>query len=394
MRLLGHGPYSKNGSYREEQDCMLQRALFIDLQWFAAEDEGRTEDPTEYKIKKAREEGRVAKSQELVSALGLLAPVLMLLFFAPFMLENCIELVRFFLSRIPDLDPTKDRYIFFICLRYLARIVSPLLAIALVSGVFSNVVQTGFLFTLKPLEPKLEKILPNFGKYFKRTIFSMEGLFNVAKSIGKIFIIGIVAFLTIKSNIPKLMHIDRLGVYGALVFVGSLAVRLIIVAALLLLALAIPDIFFQRWTYKEGLKMTKQEVKEERKMHEGDPLIKSRLKQRMRELLSRQMAINVPKADVVITNPTHFAVALEWDRISMPSPMLTAKGMDEIAQRIKTIAKDNGVPIVENKPLARALYAELEIGDTIPEAYYQVIATVLAQVNKINEARGRVLQEV
>ncbi len=114
----------------------------------------------------------------------------------------------------------------------------------------------------------------------------------------------------------------------------------------------------------------------------------------MRELLSRQMAINVPKADVVITNPTHFAVALEWDRISMPSPMLTAKGMDEIAQRIKTIAKDNGVPIVENKPLARALYAELEIGDTIPEAYYQVIATVLAQVNKINEARGRVLQEV
>jgi flagellar biosynthetic protein FlhB len=164
---------------------------------------------------------------------------------------------------------------------------------------------------------------------------------------------------------------------------------LLIIAALLLLGLSIPDYLFQRWQYMESLKMTKQEVKEERKMYEGDPLIKSRLRQRMRELLSRNMAANVPKADVVITNPTHYAVALEWNKDTMPAPMVTAKGADEVAQRIKAIAKESGVPIVENKPLARALYAEVEIGDIIPETYYQAIATVLAHVYKINEERRK-----
>ncbi len=376
---------------RRRQD--LERACAIDLQWFAAEDEGRTEDPTEYKIKKAREEGRVAKSQELSAALGLLMPVLLLLFLAPYMLDTCLEMVNFFLTRSMDLDPLTDRYIYLVCLRYLAKVVAPLLVIALVSGVFSNVVQTGFLFTVKPLTPKFSKVLPKFGEYFKRSFFSMEGLFNLAKSMVKIAIIGIVAFFTIRGEIEQLARVNGMGVWAGLSYVGGVAVRLVIIAALLLLVLSIPDFFFQRHTFKESLKMTKQEIKEERKMYEGDPLVKGRLRQRMRELLSQNMAVNVPNADVVITNPTHFAVALEWNRQTMPAPMLTAKGADDVAQRIKAIARENGVPIVENKPLARTLYAELEIGDTIPEQYYQVIATVLAQVNKINEARGRVLMD-
>jgi flagellar biosynthetic protein FlhB len=139
----------------------------------------------------------------------------------------------------------------------------------------------------------------------------------------------------------------------------------------------------------ESLKMTKQEVKEERKMYEGDPLIKSRLRQRMRELLSRNMAANVPKADVVITNPTHFAVALEWNQGAMPAPMVTAKGMDEVALRIRRIAEENNVPVVENRPLARALYAETEIGDIIPDKYFQAIAAVLAHVYKMNGDRQK-----
>jgi flagellar biosynthetic protein FlhB len=202
-------------------------------------------------------------------------------------------------------------------------------------------------------------------------------------------IIGFVAFFVIQSELPRLTVMQATPFWLSISLIATLAMRLIIFAALMLLVLSVPDIIFQRRQYKESLKMTKQEVKEERKMYEGDPLVKSRLKQRMRELLSRNMAANVPKADVVITNPTHFAVALEWDRGSMPAPMVTAKGADEVALRIRKIAEDAGVPVVENRPLARALFAETEIGDIIPEQFYQLIAVVLAKVNKINEARGR-----
>jgi flagellar biosynthetic protein FlhB len=145
---------------------------------------------------------------------------------------------------------------------------------------------------------------------------------------------------------------------------------------------------FQRWQYRESLKMSKQEVKEERKMYEGDPLIKSRLRQRMRELLSRNITVTVPQADVVITNPTHFAVALEY-KAGMDGPMVSAKGEDELALRIRRIAEEHEVPVVENKPLARALYAEAELGEIIPEAYYMAVADVLAHVYRMNEERRR-----
>ncbi len=153
--------------------------------------------------------------------------------------------------------------------------------------------------------------------------------------------------------------------------------------------MAIPDYMFQKRQFLERMKMTKQEVKEERKMHEGDPQVKGRLRERMRDLLTRNMAVNVPKADVVITNPTHFAVALEWERESMAAPMVTAKGMDETALRIRRIAEGSRVPVVENRPLARALYAETEIGQTIPEKYYQAIAAVLAHVYALSDKGGK-----
>ena len=156
-------------------------------------------------------------------------------------------------------------------------------------------------------------------------------------------------------------------------------------AALLMLVLAIPDLIFQKKQFKKRLMMTRQEVKEERKMFEGDPLIKGRLKDRMREIMSRNMAINVPKADVVVTNPTHYAVAVEFDPMTMAVPTITAKGADEMAMRIRTLARENGVPIIENRPLARALYAEADVGDSIPEAYYEAISKILAHIAKIDK---------
>jgi flagellar biosynthetic protein FlhB len=363
--------------------------LFMDLQWFAAEDEGRTEDPTEYKIRKAREEGRVAKSQEFIGALVLLLPALTILFLGSYLLRTIIEMMQFYMTRLNDLDPVKDMILVQSFFSYFAKIAAPIVIIAMLAGVFANLVQTGPLFTTKPLTPDFSKIVPRFGKFFQRTMFSMEGLFNFAKSVLKMAIIGIVAFVIIRSKIEVLMNLQTISLWSGIHLIANLTMQLLIISALLLLALSIPDMLFQRWQYREQLKMTKQEVKEERKMYEGDPLIKGRLRQRMRELMTRNMVANVPKADVVITNPTHFAVALEWNHDTMPAPMVTAKGADEVAFRIRKIATDNGVPLVENRPLARALFAETEIGDIIPETYYQAIATVLAHVHNINEERRR-----
>ncbi|MDR1030038.1 MAG: flagellar biosynthesis protein FlhB [Treponema sp.] len=371
----------------------LKIALTMDLQWFAAEDEGRTEEPSEYKIRRTREEeGRVAKSQELIGALVLLLPALGILFLAPFMLRTCVEMVRFFLLRLTALDPTKDRILLGLVFSYYVRLSFPILAIALVAALFSNLVQTGLLFTTKPLVPKFSKIIPHFGRYFQKTLFSAEGLFNFFKSIVKMIIIGGVAFFLIRSRIAELANLQTASLWLGIQTVASLAIRILIISALFLLLLAIPDYMFQRWQYRESLKMTKQEVKEEHKMYEGDPLIKSRLRSRMREILSQNMAINVPKADVVITNPTHLAVALEYNRTNMAAPQVTARGEDEMAFRIRRIAQDHGVPIVENKPLARALYAETKVGDMVPEAYWEIVAMVLSKVMKINEERRRAQQ--
>jgi flagellar biosynthetic protein FlhB len=359
-------------------------AAAMDLQWFAAEDEGRTEEPSEYKIRKAREEGRVAKSQELTGALILLLPTLAILFLAPLMLRTCVEMIRFFFSRAAELDPAKDGIIAGAFFSYFARLALPIAAVSMVTAIFANLVQTGPLFTLKPLVPNFSKIVPRFGRYFQRTLFSMEGLFNFTKSIIKMAIIGLTAFFIIRSEIRGLANLQTAELWQAVRLIASLAARMLIISALLLLVLSVPDFLFQRWQYRESLKMTKQEVKEERKMYEGDPQIKGRLRQRMREIMRANMLVNVPKADVVITNPTHFAVALEYHQ-GREAPQVSAKGADEMAARIRAIARENGVPLVENKPLARALYAELEVGDFIPEQYYEAIAKILVEIQQISQ---------
>lgn len=361
----------------------------IDLQWFAAEDEGRTEDPTEHKIRKAREEGRVAKSQELIAAIGLLFPAITILFSARYILRTCVEMLRFFFTRINDFSVT-DGIAAGVFFQYFTRLVLPIVLSAMVAAIFSNLVQVGFLFTTKPLVPDFSKIVPRFGRYFQRTLFSMEGLFNFIKSIVKMAIIGTVAYVLIRSNIDKLANLQTAGLWNGFTKVASLAAQLLIICAILLLFLSIPDIFFQRWQFKESLKMTRQEVKEERKMYEGDPMIRGRIQRRMREFMSRNMPVNVAKADVVITNPTHFAAALEYDEVTMVAPLLTAKGADEMAFRIRNIAQENEVPVIENKPLARALYAEVEVGQAVPMIYWEAIAQILARVRMLEEERRRV----
>ena len=365
--------------------------FWIDLQWFAAEDEGRTEDPTEQKIRKAREEGKVAKSSEFTSALVLLFPIAAMGLLGTYILGTLIDMMRFFLNLSTEIDIRTDARIVPAFFTFFLRAALPTVAIAFLSAFMGNVLQVGFLFSAKPITPDLSKIVPRFGRFFKRAMFSSEAAFNLGKSILKIIIIGSISFLNIRAQVDKIALLTSSTFWLSLQTVAGIAFRILVEAAIALLVLAIPDYVFQRHQHRESLKMTKQEVKEERRMSEGDPLVRSRLRERMRELLTRNMMRNVPTADVVITNPTHYAVAMEWNRQTMEAPAVIAKGMDNLALRIRAIAEENEVPVMENKPLARALYAEVEIGDTIPEKYYEVMALVLAEVYKMS---GKTLEAV
>ena len=365
--------------------------ILIHLQWFAdddAEASGRTEQPTEHKLQRLREEGQVVKSQELAGSLLLFLPALLLLFLAPSMLRTCVEMIRFYFLRATELDPTKDGIIAVVFFRYLARLALPIFAVAVFSALFSNLVQTGFLFTTKPLVPDFTKVLPKVGQFFKR-IFSVDGLYNFFKSIIKMIIIGGVAFTLIRMDLNKLLNLQKAGLWMGLTTVASLAIRMLIIVALILLVLAIPDYMFQRWRFRQRNKMSRQEIKEELKMYEADPQIQGRIRSRFRDLLKQNISATVPKADVVITNPTHLAVALEYNQRSMPGPMVTALGADEMAARIRQIAEENGVPLVEDKPLAWALYRETDVGDIIPVTYWNAVAAVLSRVWRLNEERRR-----
>jgi flagellar biosynthetic protein FlhB len=372
-----------------------ERQPFIDLQWFAKpEDEGRTEQPSEQKLRRARrEEGRVPKSQELTAALGLLFPALCLVFLAPYLLETCIEMVRFFLSRATEWDPAKDRIIAGVSAQYYLKLALPFMLVGVVAGVFGHLVQSGFIFTAKPLKPDFSKIVPHFGQYFSRTIFSLNGLYNLGKSFFKMGIIGGAAYIIVSGDIEKIMNFQRTSLQLGVTTIATLAAKLLIVTAVLLLILSVPDYLFQRYQFMQQMKMSRHELQEERKMDEGDPLVKSRIRARMRQLMSQNLREAVPKADVIITNPTHFACAIVFEPGKMEAPMLLAKGENEMAFQIRRLATEAGVPIVENKPLARAIYAQVEIGDIIPVLYWQAIATILTKVMEINKARRRVRAE-
>lgn len=362
------------------------RARFaqVHLQWFAAEDEGRTEDPTEHKIKKAREDGKVAKSQDVTGAIVLLFCAIGLGLLGGYLLSVSVEMVGYYLGQAVVIDVTTSSAPFAAFYSYFLRLTLPIGGIAFVSAIMGNYVQVGALFSLKPITPDFNKIAPNFGKFFKRAFASAEAGFNLAKSLGKIIIIAALAYLNISAQISRLANLVHRPFMQSLSLVASTAFTILVQAAVVLLVLSLFDYFFQRKQHIESLKMTKEEIKEERKTFEGDPLIKSRLRQRMQEILQQNMIQNVPRADVVVTNPTHFAVALEYNRLSMTAPTVIAKGQDAMAQRIRAIAQEHNVPVMENKPLARALYAEVEIGDTIPEAFYEAVVAVLKEVYRMS----------
>lgn len=262
----------------------------------------------------------------------------------------------------------------------LLLILLPTFAITILIGILGNVVQFGFLLTGDPLKMKISKLNPIKG--FKQ-IFSAKTLVEFLKSVLKLLIIGVLVYSTISSQWERILVLASLPVQQIFSFTAGMTIQLGIKIGAVLTALALADYFYQRYEHSKSLRMSKQDIKDEYKKSEGDPLIKGKIRERQRRMALQRMMQEVPKADVIITNPTHFAIALKYDATKMEAPRIIAKGMDHVALRIREIAKENGVITMENKPLARALYERAEIGDVIPPDLFQAVAEVLAYVYKL-----------
>ena len=345
----------------------------------------KTEPATPRKKEESRKKGQVAKSRELSSVAVLSAGVLYLYFGSMHMMEYLAKCVRsgfktayLYTDNIQDLISLAVSSIEkFIWIALPIMIVTMMIALAI------NVLQTGFLFSVETLSPKVSKINPLEGA---KRIFSRQSLVELAKSILKLIIVGSVAFSTLKNELNHmipLLYQEKNQIFSVL---GQSAFKVTIRCCVILAVLAILDFLYQRWDHEQKLKMTKQEVKDEYKLTEGDPMVKSRIRSIQREMARRRMMEEVPKADVVITNPTHLAVALRYDQKNMPAPRIVAKGANMIAERIKNLAREHEIPVVEDKPLAQNLY-KLEIGEEIPTQFYQAVAEILAYVYGLRRKR-------
>jgi flagellar biosynthetic protein FlhB len=352
----------------------------FDLQLFNQE---KTEDATPKHKEDARKKGQVARSVEINSAFVILAAFLALKFIGPYIYSELSDYMRGMFTGFSTTDFTiQTVYVLFLnfALVFLKTSLPVMLAIVII-GIAISFLQVGFVFSLEPLMPSLSKINPLSG--FAR-LFSMRSMVELVKSIFKIAIITFYIYrfaVNQAGRIPDLINAD---LYESLKYTGALTLDLAFQIGAVVLVLAAFDYFYQWWEYNKSLKMSKYEVKEEFKQTEGNPQIKAKIKERQRALAMRRMMQEVPKATAIITNPTHFAVAIKYEK-DMPAPEVVAKGQDFLAERIKKVARENSVIIIENKPLARALFATVEIGEVIPPELYQAVAEVLAYVYRLKK---------
>ena len=368
--------------------------LPLNLQFFAKDGPGgeKTEEPTAKKLEDARKEGQVAKSKEIANGLGLLALFLLLKIMVGSIGTSFLESFSMVYNRIPVIcklnggtSPMGDISVLLrtVMLRLLI-ILLPVLLIGFAVAFVSDLFQVKWRPTSKPLQPKLSKLNPLNGV---KKIFSAQSLVELVKSVAKILLIALVTYSYIKKKSGLLYALYDMSMMQAVNLIGETVIELGIRISAIYMIIAGADFMYQKYKFKNDMKMTKQEVKEEYKNAEGDPEIKGKIKARMREASQRRMMQAIPKADVVITNPTHYAVAIRYDTEVAPAPIVVAKGSDYLAQKIKQIARENNVEIVEDKPLARMLFANVDVDKQIPPELYQAVAEILAMVY---HAQGKV----
>ncbi|MFV9509843.1 flagellar biosynthesis protein FlhB [Tepidibacillus sp. LV47] len=353
--------------------------LRMNLQYFAEE---KTEKATPQKKKEARKKGQVAKTPELPSALIFLFSFLLFYLYGPILSQHFIKLYKKILQQYLLYEVTVDnlRPLFIGILSDLVFVILPIFAIAVIGGVVGNSLQVGFLIVNEPIKIKLDRLNPLEGA---KRIFSKKAIVDLLKSIFKIVLVGYIIYSVLWANKEKLLSLYRLDLIEILTFIGKMVLEIGLKSSILLIILSILDYVYQRYDYEKNLRMSKQEIKEEFKKTEGDPFIKGKIKERQRKMAMSRMMQMIPQADVVITNPTHFAVAISYKPNEMEAPKVVAKGMDYLALKIKEIAKEHRVAIVENRWLARTLYYQLDIDDFIPTELYQAVAEVLAYVYKM-----------
>ena len=347
-----------------------------------AEQEGqeKTEVPTEKKRRESREEGQVAFSKELSSAALLAGIVLTLVATSPIILDAMRQLMSQIFRDLAQSEELSIDSIFTLSEEILSIILpafAPFAAVIIFAGIFASVLQVGVQITFKAISPKFNKISPLTG--LKR-LFSSQSLADFLKSMAKLIIVGFVGYLTYIDKITELNGLSVSTPESILIYNFTVVAEVAGKIVLALVAIAIFDYFYQRWHHEQQLMMTKQEVKDETKQTEGDPQLKARIRQIQREMSNARMMQEVPKADAVIVNPTHFSVAILYDRDVMSAPEVIAKGADHLALRMRAVARENNVPILERPELARDLYANVEIGDDIPERFYKAIALSLIHI--------------
>ncbi|MGI9383152.1 MAG: flagellar biosynthesis protein FlhB [Methyloligellaceae bacterium] len=351
------------------------------------EEHEKTEEPTQKKLEDAHKKGDVAKSQEVNSWFLMVAATLVLMIFAKDMASALGASLKTFLSEAHDLpiDGSGLRVLTrMLGVAVLAAIGLPLLFLFF-SGIAGNLVQHGLLISAEPIKPKLSKVSPIAG--FKR-LFSTTSLMNFAKGLAKLVIVGVVMTAIVwpnKDNLDTLVALDPLALLS---FTHSMAAKMLIGVVAILSIVAAVDYAFQRHTWWKKQRMTVKELRDEYKQLEGDPQVRAKLRQVRIERGKKRMMTNVPNATVVVTNPTHYSVALQYEP-GMAAPICVAKGMDAVALKIREVAKEHDVPLVENPPLARALHANVHIDDAIPEEHYKAVAEVIGFVMRLNQRKRR-----
>lgn len=342
-----------------------------------AKDPSKTEKATPRRRQKAREEGQVLKSQDIPISASLLVVFFFLIFYIPYAYKKLYQYFYYVFSDPMYLMTSQNSFTITQTLKVLAELILPAFLVLFLVGFISNVAQFGFLFTFKPLTPKLDKLNPISGL---QKLVSLKTLFELFKNLLKLIVATIVAYYLVKTLLEDVFRFSFTDVNQDAYILIRYTLIMILAFAILSIPVAVIDFLFRRFEFEENIKMSKQEVKEEQKLYEGNPQIKSAIRKKQREMSLTRMMAEVAKADVVITNPTHYAVALQYKRERMYAPKVVAKGKDNVALKIKEVAKENGIYIEENPPLARSLYQNCEIGDFIPENLYQAIAKILAKI--------------
>ncbi|NVM23036.1 MAG: flagellar biosynthesis protein FlhB [Desulfobacterales bacterium] len=342
----------------------------------------KTEKATPRKRREAREKGQVAKSREVASVAVLLAGLSALYLFGSYIYSHIRSLMQesFSMLSSPTLGITDFLALNHYMVHRFIAIVIPVMIVVFVIAILSNFMQVGVILSWEPIMPKFSKVSPVKGM---SRLFSKQSLMELFKSLAKLAVVGATAYWTVKGEMDDLLILGDMGVPAIALYILKVIFKMFILVSIVLIFLAALDYAFQKWQFEQQLKMTKQEVKEEFKRTEGDPLVKSRIRRLQQEVARRRMMQEVPKADVVVTNPVRLALALRYDSAAMTAPQVVAKGAGEVAKRIRELAEEHHIPIVEKKELAQNLYKLVELGAEVPSLFYQAVAEVLAYVYRL-----------